>query len=79
MIAPEAPVLLACVHGIRSPVGRTAVARLVEAVAARLPGTEVGPREWTSRHRTSRSVPSSSPGGRPWSCRCCSPPVTTTT
>ncbi|MHC5559976.1 sirohydrochlorin chelatase [Kocuria sp. U4B] len=43
MIAPEAPVLLACAHGTRSPAGRTAVARLVEAVAARLPGTEVVP------------------------------------
>ena len=43
MTAHEAPVLLACAHGTRSPAGRTAVARLVEAVAAALPATEVVP------------------------------------
>jgi sirohydrochlorin ferrochelatase len=43
MTTTETPVLLACAHGTRSPAGRTAVQRLVEAVAARLPGVEVVP------------------------------------
>lgn len=43
MTHPDAPVLLACAHGTRSPAGRAAVQRLVDAVAARLPGVEVVP------------------------------------
>ena len=43
MTVLPAPVLLACAHGTRSPAGRTAVARLVGAVAAALPGVEVVP------------------------------------
>ncbi|MFI7484285.1 sirohydrochlorin chelatase [Kocuria sp. M1R5S2] len=43
MTGTENPVLLACAHGTRSPAGRTAVQRLVDAVAARLPGVEVVP------------------------------------
>ena len=36
MTVLPAPVLLACAHGTRSPAGRTAVARLVGAVAVAL-------------------------------------------
>lgn len=43
MTHPDAPVLLACAHGTRSPAGRAAVQRLVDAVAARLSGVEVVP------------------------------------
>ncbi|MFI7496624.1 sirohydrochlorin chelatase [Kocuria sp. M4R2S49] len=43
MTTPEPPVLLACAHGTRSPAGRTAVQRLVDAVAAELPDVEVVP------------------------------------
>lgn len=43
MTTTDIPVLLACAHGTRSPGGRTAVQRLVDAVAARLPGVEVVP------------------------------------
>ena len=43
MTTSDAPVLLACAHGTRSAAGRTAVARLVEAVAAELPGVDVVP------------------------------------
>lgn len=43
MSSTGSPVLLACAHGTRSPAGRRAVSRLVDAVAAALPGTEVVP------------------------------------
>lgn len=43
MTTSGAPVLLACAHGTRSPAGRTAVQRLVDAVAAALPDVEVVP------------------------------------
>ena len=43
MTTSDAPVLLACAHGTSSPSGRTAVQRLVDAVAAELPDVEVVP------------------------------------
>ncbi|MEX5296961.1 CbiX/SirB N-terminal domain-containing protein [Kocuria sp. CPCC 205268] len=43
MTTADAPVLLACAHGTRSPAGRTAVQRLVDAVAVELPDVEVVP------------------------------------